>query len=371
MLVNCIVILIILLIGLHYKNKYKNNFNSNFVKKRFIFSVSFILILQSGLRNVAVGTDTYTYFEYFQETSGMSWDQVFFRFIEVYKFGIGKDPGYTLFEKLVSLFSTNYQVFLFIIAILFFSALGNFLYNNSKTLSNLVLSYIIYSVLFYAFFSITGHRQTIATAFCLFSFEFLKKRKFFKFLILVLLGSIIHKSCLIFIPFYFLSYINNIKKTFWIIVLLFPFLTVVSSFVSKYIFSIINLYEEYGHNEDLKPTTFVFLILSIAILSLIKYDKIIKINPDSKYSYTGLMMGTVFLSLVFEIHGYMRIVQYFSLFILIIIPLLASAYKSYSKKIGKLAYDLIIVVLILLYVRSNWNTVPYGFFWQKMELSKD
>ena len=78
--------------------------------------------------------------------------------------GIGKDPGYLAFQKIVQIFTSEYQVFLFVIAIIFFSALGNFIYKNTTRLNDAIIAFFIYSVLFYSFFSITGHRQTIATA---------------------------------------------------------------------------------------------------------------------------------------------------------------------------------------------------------------
>jgi len=50
-------------------------------RKRFIIFITVILILQSGLRNWAVGADTYAYFLRFEQVKEMCWLQI----IEAFK----------------------------------------------------------------------------------------------------------------------------------------------------------------------------------------------------------------------------------------------------------------------------------------------
>ena len=198
MIVNLIVILLILSFGNYYSKKL--NYDSDYNRKQYIKIICFILILQSGLRNVAVGSDTFAYFQWFEDIKLTSWQNIIEDVKDYYQIGLGKDPGYLVFQKLIQIITGEYQIYLFIIAILFFSALGNFIYRNTTRLSDVIMSFIIYSVLFYSFFSITGHRQTIATAVALFSFELIKRKKFLLFIISILLASTIHRSVLIFIP---------------------------------------------------------------------------------------------------------------------------------------------------------------------------
>lgn len=367
MIVNLIVIALILLIGFHYSRK--RNKDNDFNRKRYIKTICFILILQSGLRNVAVGTDTYNYFLSFEETKNMSWDRVWQVVIDYYKYNLGKDPGFTVLEKVVSSVFGEYQLFLFGIAILFFSALGRFIYKNTYQLSEAMVAFVIYSVLFYSFFSITGHRQTIATAGTLFAFEFLKKRKLFYFLLIILIASTIHKTCLVFIPLYFITYLKKPNYYFWIVIALFPILLLISNSISLYIFSLTNSYEEYQHMEELRPITFVCLMLLVSIMALVRYKRIIKLNPESTFYYFALMIGILFLSLVFAIHGYMRIVQYFSIFIMLIIPLILRSFGSSSKKIERLAYFYTIAILLFFFLKSNMD-MRYKFFWQEMRLEE-
>jgi transmembrane protein EpsG len=369
MFVNLIVIVLILFIGHTFSRGNEAFVNSDKNRKKYIKIIAVILILQSGLRNVAVGTDTYQYYLYFEDIKKTSWNAIFQNFIDVYQLGEGKDAGYLLFQKIVQLFTIENQVFLLVIATLFFTALANFIYKNTNRLSDAIMAFTIYSVLFYSFFSITGHRQTIATAATLFAFELIKKRKLIYFLIVILIAATIHKTCLIFIPLYFLTILKRERIILRITMLCFPVLLFLSSSITGYIIILTESYEEYEHMAELKPITFTVLMLLVTLMSLIKYDRIIKEKSEASYYYSALTLAILFLSLVFEIHGYMRIVQYFSIFILVMIPLIINSFLSYGVKIQRLVYSLAIILLLFFFIKSNIDS-EYKFFWQEMQLNK-
>ena len=62
--------------------------------------------------------------------------------------------------------------------------------------------------LFYAFYSVTGHRQTLATALIVFvGYKYIKEKKLLKFLVIAFIVFMLHKSSLVFIPYYFIAHI--------------------------------------------------------------------------------------------------------------------------------------------------------------------
>lgn len=134
-------------------------------RKNYIIFICIILILQSALRHVAVGADTYAYYLKFEEIKLTSWQEIWENFRSVYVLGEGKDAGYPLIQKVFQFFSGEYRIFLFFVAVIFFSSLGYFIYTQTKYISDVFVAIAIYEVLFYSFFSITGLRQTLATAF--------------------------------------------------------------------------------------------------------------------------------------------------------------------------------------------------------------
>jgi len=367
MIVNLIVIMIVVSLGYIFSKilyPIKDSFN---VRKLYIQIISLILILQSGLRNVAVGTDTYGYFGMYEDVKLTSWNEIYNQFVIHYALGIGKDPGYSVFEKIAQLFLPQYQLFLFLIAILFFIALGNFILKNTTQLRDAVLSYVLYSVLFYSFFSITGHRQTIATAAVFYSFELMKKNKFIYSTVLILVASTIHQSCLIFLPFYFISKLKSPKNLLVLVLILFPILFVISSKISSIFIGLSQNYEEYGHMEEYKPITFTLLMLLIVSVALIRYNKVVRIFPAAIMQYSAMILMTFFLSLVFEIHIFMRIVQYFSIFILALVPLTFQSFDIYTRKLQNLFYGVVVLLLIAMSIKANIN-MEYKFFWQDMKL---
>ena len=124
-------------------------------RRQYITVVTILLILQSGLRNWAVGADTYQYYSRFERIKYDTWSLIYNDFIDYYLYNIGKDTGYEVFQKLAQYIVPNYQLFLLLIAIIFFLAMGNFIYRNTTRISDAVLAFVLYSCLFFSFFSDT------------------------------------------------------------------------------------------------------------------------------------------------------------------------------------------------------------------------
>lgn len=83
-------------------------------RKNYIIFICIILILQSALRHVAVGADTYAYYLKFEEIKLTSWQEIWENFRSVYVLGEGKDAGYPLIQKVFQFFSGEYRIFLFL-----------------------------------------------------------------------------------------------------------------------------------------------------------------------------------------------------------------------------------------------------------------
>ena len=96
MYLKVIILVLTLLYMLFLKLQYKQIGTIGYDKARknlAIFS-TLLLILQSGLRHVGVGPDTYQYMLSFHEHTLWTWQQILHNFIDVYQAGEGKDAGY-------------------------------------------------------------------------------------------------------------------------------------------------------------------------------------------------------------------------------------------------------------------------------------
>jgi len=369
MIVNLILIFLILIVGLIFYEEAGIYSDSRYYRKRYILLICLILIFQSGLRNVAVGADTFAYYEMFEKIKLTSWKEIWNAILDYYTHGTGKDPGYMVFQKTVQVIVADYQIYLFVIALLFFSALGNFIYKNTKRLADAIFAFVLYSSLFYAFFSITGIRQTIATAATLFGFELIKKQKLIPFILLILFVSTIHKSSLIFIPFYFIAGLKNTKMIFGSTILFFPILIIFKNEINDFLKEA-GGYNEYDTFESAGAFTFTLLLLIIAIVAWQRIKPSLIFNRKAKPFYNAFAMAIFFTPLTFINPNAMRVVQYFSIFLLILLPVVIQSFQLISLKMKRAIYTMAIFLLVIFSVKGNWNG-EYKFYWQKMELGSN
>lgn len=316
-------------------------------------------IILSGCRGLSVGADTFQYkVGHFDVTLNKSWESIFTNIYLKYVMNVAiKDPGYALFEKVFQIFSKDYQVYLIAVAIIFFVPLGILIYRKS---SNPCMSYILFSALFFSFFAITGIRQTIATSIVVFGGIYLiENRKPVKFIFLSLLASMIHQSALCFIPFYWLSQIKINKvslSAYWV--------AIVAAFVLRYQFLALLKYfvgyDGYLDGEGAAAGTFVFLLIILAVFVTCFSKKIVEQNdPFIQTAINGLMLSCVFSSLLLINPAFMRVVQYYSLFMMFVLPACSRVFQTGKSRM--LYYFIVNSVLILLLAIKPHT---YVFFWQ-------
>jgi hypothetical protein len=213
------------------KNHYISK--SNKILYFFIFTLFLFFI---GLRG-HIYTDWLSYVEIFEETPQL-WNQTTLNYI-----GDGKmEFGFLLFTVFIKTIFSNYFFWVFIIALINLLVLNKLFKKHTK----------YYSLAFLTFFIMNGlgimfnlYRNSIALSFFLLSLNFLKEKKFTKYLILNLLGGCFHYSALLFIPLYFLLNKDIPKKIIWILFIIANFIFLLKikwlSYILGDIVSIINI----------------------------------------------------------------------------------------------------------------------------------
>lgn len=333
-------------------------------KKWFCGISSFLWILISGLRHLSIGADTLKYADSFERAGRTTWADVFSALHRVYFQGYSpensaenffyKDPGYLLFQKIAHIFTDDYQVYLIIIAIIFFAAMGRFVYKNSE---DPCFSYILFSTLFYSFFAITGHRQTLATALVVFiGYEYIKEHKFWRFALIALLAFMLHKSSLVFVPFFFVSRIRVDGKYLSAILV---FTAAVFAIGGRAILWMSNLFgfEKDAVNES--PTyTFTTLMVLVAVVVLLSYYSVGTKSTQKNIEISATTLAAVFALFALLDQGMMRVQQYYSLIMMLSMP---SAFVTFKAKNRLLVTILCILILFFLFVNTG---ARYKFFWQ-------
>ena len=323
-------------------------------RKLYIALMSINWILISGLRGLSVGADTLSYRRRFEHTLSTPWSELFENFYVVYVNEEGKDPGYAVFEKIVQIFTDNYQVYLVIVAAVFFIGLAFWI---SRYSSEPCMSYLIFSSFLFGFYALTGLRQTIATVLVVFiGSKLIEKRKFLPFLLVVLVAFTVHKSAICFLPFYFLSRIPVNKKSILAVFCTTPILFLYNDQIFRVLGYLVGYEYDEIENRGAYGFTFMYIAVTVVMLILLKYIR--EKCPHYKMYYNALFMGLLFLPLVFVNPTAMRVVQYYSLFLMLSVPEIV---RAFDKKTGSVIYTL---MLVILFSASSVYNYEYVFFWQ-------
>lgn len=325
-------------------------------KKRTCIVGTVNWVLLSGFRAWDVGADTLAYKIYrFDTTMALSWKTVFLsipgRFVSGTRI---KDPAYTLLEKIFQVFSSSYQLWLVVIAVIFIVPMGIWIYKESN---NPCVSFILFSTLFYSFFAITGHRQTIATAIVVWGgLVFINKRKLIPYLLVCAAAFLVHASAICFVPFYWISKIKINKVTiiaYWI--------AIIASFAMRN--SIVNTihsdfgYEYFSQLESARFGAFAILLFFVAIVISFFHKRIEERGGAlALMSMNALYTACFFSPLLLVNQSYMRIVQYYSIFLLFLLPEIQHIFKRKDVFIYNLSICAIMILLLII------NRPTYHFF---------
>lgn len=354
------VVIILLGIFLSYGKDPKGN-----KRKWYVVIIISLLILESSLRHVFVGPDTFPYYNSFNGAAQTSWGEALSSFRTAYMEGEGKDPGFVIFMKLAHILTNDFNVFLFFCALPFFIPLGKLLYRYSSSILQLMFAFTLYVALFHIV-ALSGVRQQIATGFCFMAFLQLDKDKIWRSMLLIVLGSTIHISALIFaiVPVLRMLKPSVLKSLHIASFATIPFVIWYAAPIMLFLASLLanDYYTTYADSES-NGGSFTYIIL-MELLSLFCYIAInsteLSENKRKKLLYVMLPMLTMTAPLITLNGAMIRAGQYFTLYMMLLVPI---AIDSFSKNNERtMLYIGMIAALIVLTLRGNDFT--YYFFWQ-------
>lgn len=245
--------------------------------------------------------------------------------IQNYKLSFGYEIGYVIYNGIVTLFTSNYFVYLIITSVITLIGYFYFIKNNSN---NYFFSILIFMSL--GFYSMNFYilRSSIAVSIMLFSLKYLKERKILKYMLLTLLASSFHQTMLVFIPLYFLLNIdyNKYFMIFFSVITLFIFI-----FKNTLISILIDRIYPYYKNQNIFTNggykLLLLLVILFGIICLYK-KKLINQNKDNKFYINMLMYGIFFQVLATSFGPINRITTYLTTSLIILIPNFLSLLKN-------------------------------------------
>lgn len=369
MFIKLFILIIAWLLVANFKDTTGNEKLNDINRKKYIIVMMSLLALQSGLRNVAVGPDTFQYYSQFETAVDSSWSLLLNNFTSFLRGGEGKDPGYALLQKAFSVILPSYRLYLLCVGAFFFYALGTLLRRFTHSNMEVMISISLYMCLYYNFFSITGIRQTIATGFLLLSIPCVIERRLLRFLLFVLIAATQHKSALLFLPFYGLSFCKDSRKMIVAAILLFVPMWMFGGVFAKYLVSG-SVFEQYMNYldgyEKAGAYTFALYIVMLAVMMLVNYKLLV--NRDRTYYLimNAVSIAVLLTPLTMIDPNNMRIVQYYSIFGLVVFPLSCTCI---SRKMH--FRSLVLCVFLFLSAYTVLQGGDYRFFWQDMHLGEN
>lgn len=316
-------------------------------KKTYCTIVAIQWILISGLRHKSVGADTSAYGDSFERVKDMSWGTLWdncmgylFEGQEV------KDPGYNLLVKAFQVFSGEYQLFLFFIAIVFTGLMAWWVYKNSELPE---ISFLVYSVLFYAFYGITGHRQTLATALvCFIGCELIKEKKFLRFALVAFIAFMLHKSSIVFVAYLLIAHIDISLIYGGAMVLGSTALAIFGKSIYAPIAEALGFTSGTIDYEGGGAETYATVLLAACVIIIGCYGWISSRRKDSKFLYNLVFLTAAATMFVYQNQNFMRVQQYFSLVIMIMIPEVILTFKERTRAMGYMAVAGVLITYLVI-----------------------
>ena len=260
--------------------------------------------------------------------------------------GVKIEPGWIILCKLLGYISPNPRLLLVVSSIII---VGSYLITAKRYSPFVGFSVILFlcSTFDQSLFVL---RQHTAMAICLLTIPYILKRDFKKFLIIWLLAFGCHMSSIVFLPVYFI-YPLNIEKKYWIymaIGIIAGFLLI--SGIFNWVFHNLwyNSYEDTTADEKAGANlTGFFMILSSLVLYLVsirfQYKKIIGVE---KVFFLMISLGAILSLAGTGFAPTNRLVKYFMIASIYLIPISVSKFKSVTIK-GPITIAVVVLYLLL------------------------
>lgn len=267
------------------------------------------------------------------------------------------ESGYLAFNWALGRIGDNYQILLVASALFSIVPVAILFYRESVSLE---LSYIIYLSLQSFLICFSGLRQGISVGICMIAFIFIKKRKWWTFVLLVLLAASFHYSSFLFLIAYPLYYLKISKRNRWYSVLV---LFIVYLFKTPLFMLLSKLLKTNAVIEDTGAVTF-FIVFSLVYIFCFLFAN----ENEKNNGLLNLIFGACFclaFTGVFSIA--MRVGYSFMNMLPLILPI---ALHDMNNRNLKLASQIVVVTAFILFAlnglySTSWTmSYPYKFFWE-------
>lgn len=324
----------------------------------YVFFFCFFILLT--IRASTVGIDTPNYLRKFHMSAYLTWLEIFTE--------SESEIGFGIITKLISVFTTNDQVYLGIMSALILSPIA---YLYSKESEKPFLTMTMFMILPMFGMSFSGLRQAIAISLAVPAYFQLKKRNKIKFILIIVVSMMFHRSSFILFIMYPVYYMKMNKKRLYLII---PFILAVYFFrenIFSFLLQILSFI--YTDHEWELTNTSAWAMLALFIVLLVFCFIFVDENKADEdiLGLRNYLIISVILQCFSSINVLaMRMNYYFLIFLPILIP------KVMCRVSGKNTFtcrviNCILCLYFLVYFldlgfgeKSGFEIFPYIPFWK-------
>lgn len=327
---------------------------------------AWLLLTAAAAFRWSVGLDYNQYYNTFYDISNAAdWNEVFsFRY----------EPGYLIFTRLVTYFTRNIIVYLFLFYGLMYALLMRYVYKYAEIKWLAVIAFLS---LDYFAMSFCFMRQGMAMVIGLYAYEMIKQRKSYWVVLLTLLAAMFHVSALMLLLCLFVSYIDvNQKKLFRLYVIFSLIICFGCDYILQHIFvGPFAKYADYLQSRFMKGNNIlvVYYPILLFVFVVLFYKKICDSDKTFSAMFPILFLGAVLCVMSTKHYLLERMALYVTIYNIRVIPQIVSIVKAkMSKSVVCLALYGMLVLNIGAYAYGlmidRYGIVPYR--WNEMYMHK-
>lgn len=270
--------------------------------------------------------------------------------------------GYVLLNKLISLFTSDFQ---WVIAITAIISVVPIWYVYKKESEDTYISISLFVMLPTFAMTFSGLRQAMAISFGVLAYEFVKSKKLLRFILIVAIAFLFHKSAFILLLMYPLYWAKVTKK--WLVAVV-PAMIAVFAF-NRPIFAFLQKLVSDFYTTSARETNAYTMIVLFILLAILAFAV-----PDDEKSDSDLiglrnfLLFSIVLQMFTPLHTLaMRFNYYYIIFIPLLIPKVINNSSKQFNQVAILAKYVMIVFFvgyffINLLSRNPLDIYPYEFF---------
>lgn len=340
------------------KNSESCTYVERLCAKRYCILICLEMILFAGLRALRIGADTSVYLNALVCYKNLPRNEILNAPL-IYPFDF--EAGYFLLTKICAYLQINQTAFLFVVAVLIYAPLFAFINKNSKNPLISVMAYIAFGLFSY---SVGLFRQMIAISICLCGVPFIKQKKCVKYCLCCILACLFHSTALIMIPFYWFDRIDLKRHRTSYLTIVLGLEVVCFLFGRKIINFILGFVQKYsgyiGSRYDVQGGSYLGLIYLNLLLILSILVVVPKVNDEDAMCIKATMIACILQSCSYAMGVMGRIVCYYSIYSIILLPLVANHIVK-EKAIARIGLYALLLALTLYVVKNDMVLRNYQF----------